>query len=77
MTVSIAVAALMLLTVAAIAVRSAWSLLFRKAPVPRRRAGGRGRHLPYHGPTDHAGQYPMPGADGIGCDPGSSGSTGG
>ncbi|MEV4360547.1 hypothetical protein [Nonomuraea sp. NPDC049625] len=74
MTVSMAVAALMLLTVAAIAVRSAWSLLFRKAPVPRRRA--RGRHLPYHGPMDNAGQYPMPGADGIGCDPGGSGSTG-
>ncbi|SEM24640.1 hypothetical protein [Nonomuraea pusilla] len=75
MTVSTAVAALMLLAVVAIAVRSAWSLLFRKAPVPRRRA--RGRRLPYQGPTDNAGQYPMPGADGIGCDSDSSGGAGG
>ncbi|MER7504473.1 hypothetical protein AB0L05_21850 [Nonomuraea pusilla] len=75
MTVSTVVAALMLLAVVAIAVRSAWSLLFRKAPVPGRRV--RGRHLPYYGPVEHISHDPMPGAQGFGCDSGDSGSAGG
>ncbi|NRQ32622.1 hypothetical protein HII36_12350 [Nonomuraea sp. NN258] len=75
MTVPMVIAALLLLAVAVIAVRAVWSLLFRRAPVPRRRT--RGRRLPYDAPMDTAGQYPMPGADGIGCDTGGSGASSG